>query len=58
MREVKRGDTGPLLVSPIVLIGEAYGRADQSWTKYQVCVDFGKANCKMHWPTHVVPGYW
>ena len=39
-REVKRGNPDPLVVSPIVFIGEAYGRAAQSGTKYLVCVDF------------------
>ena len=34
VREVKRGDLEPLFLSPIVLIGEAYGRAAQSGNKY------------------------
>ena len=55
MREVKRGDPEPLFVSPIVLVGEAHGRAAQSGTKYHVCVDFSEANGRMHWPAHSVP---
>ena len=55
MREVKRGDPEPLFVSPIVLVGEAHGRAAQSGTKYHVSVDFSKANGRMHCPTHSIP---
>ena len=55
MREVKRGDPESLFVSPIVLIGEAHGRAAQTRTKYCVCVDFSEANGRMCWPAHFVP---
>ena len=48
VREVKRSDPKPLLVSPILLVGEAYGRADQSGIKYGVCVDFSEANGRVH----------
>ena len=38
-----------------VLIGEAHRRVAQSGTKYHICVDFSKANGRMHWPAHFAP---
>ena len=51
--EVRGGEPEPLFVSPMVPSGKAHGRAAKGGTKYWVCIGFGKANSRIHWPTHV-----
>ena len=46
--EVRRGDPEPMFISPIVLIGEAHGKAAQSRKKCFLCVDFSEAIGRMH----------
>ena len=51
----ERGDPEPLSISPIVLVGEAHGKAAQLGAKYHVCVDFSEANGRMQSSSHSVP---